>query len=148
MLAENVNLFSKICGLANFFKSTQFHWNPELVCLTCSLSLKSSKRLKYRCYLHTAITVVVIVQTMFSVIRAKSSHFAENAKNATNVLVSQFQNGLASTVLVALSFHLHTSRCQATDVIHCVNGLLQFNKMYRPSNYRPGNSGFYLLLEK
>lgn len=131
MLADNIKLFSKICQLTTICKSGLIKWNPKVKRIeTNSGKNQKVERTTIKCYLHTVLAFAVCLQTMISVRKLEiSKHMGK--ERTPGIMIPQFQNALASIIMIALTCNLHTNRKQSTEIIVGINGLLQFAKKFK-----------------
>ncbi|CAL8121079.1 unnamed protein product [Orchesella dallaii] len=120
MLFENFNLFLRVTKFASVSRLVAFRWDVVTGRLK-NLSQPESQKARKRCNTYTVLTLMVVLQT-FLYINCFSSLATEG-----KIVV-----GISVTGLITLTAITNVCNSHSSEIALCVNGFLQFRKIYKP----------------
>jgi len=118
MLIERMNLFLRITKLAQMSQLLSFRWDSKFTRFKL-LNIKRISQAQSNCRLHTAVTMIVVLQTIF---------WMQNLRNHS--IVSKTIVGICVPCLIVLNYMVRICNHHASELALCINGFFQFHQVH------------------
>jgi len=124
MLSENKHLFIRIINWASLGHATKFKWDKNSQTLKL-LEKEKQKNANKICYLHTLLTIVIVLQTVVN------KDLIVNGCSTTSKVVI----GVCVSSIVILNDFVRVCNRHFSELALCINGFIQLDKTYQNGKY-------------